>query len=91
MGIETALLAASVAISAGGALMGMKQKKPPAPPPVENPATPAPNARAGGAIVRVGGDDPVDKTEAVPEYSAFQEKRVSGKSLGGLGRSGLGL
>lgn len=91
MGIETALLAASVAISAGGALMGMKQKKPPPPPPVENPATPAPNARAGGAIVRVGGDGEAEKTEAVPEYSAFQEKRVSGKALGGLGRSGLGL
>ena len=91
MGIETALMAASVAISAGGALMGMKQKKPAPPPPVVNPATPAPNAREGGATVRVGGDDPAEKTDAVPEYSAFQEKRVSGKALGGLGRSGLGL
>lgn len=91
MGIETALLAASVAISAGGALMGMKQKKPPAPPPAVNPATPAPNARAGGAVVRVGGDGQKETPEAVPEYSAFQEKRASGKALGGLGRSGLGL
>ena len=72
--------------------MGMKgQKKPPPPPPVENPATPAPNARDGGAIVRVGGDGAAGTPNAVPEYSAFQEKRSSGKALGGLGRSGLGL
>lgn len=90
MGIETILLGASLALSAGTALMGAS-KKPPKPPPVENPATPAPNAREGGAIVRVGGDSKTDQAEAVPEYSAFQEKRLSGKALGGLGRSGLGL
>ena len=90
MGIETVLMAASVAISAGGALMGLKNKPKP-PPPAENPATPAPNARDGGAVVRVGGDGKDETPEAVPEYSAFQERRVSGRALGGLGRSGLGL
>lgn len=91
MGIETILLGAMTAISAGGALLGSKQKKPPPPPPVVNPATPAPTAREGGAIVRVGGDGAAETTEAVPEYSAFQEKRSAGRALGGLGRSGLGL
>jgi hypothetical protein len=89
VGIETILLGASLAFSAGSALMGMK--KPPGPPTPENPATPAPNARAGGAVVRVGGDGANEGTATAPEYSAFQEKRASGKSLGGLGRSGLGL
>jgi hypothetical protein len=90
LGIESILAAAMMGISAGTALLG-RPKKPPPPPPAVNPATPAPNARAGGAIVRVGGDEPTEDKETIPEYQTFQEKRVSGKALGGLGRGGLGL
>lgn len=90
MGIESILASVMMGVSAGAALLG-RPKKPPPPPPAVNPATPAPNARAGGATVRVGGDAPKEDTETTPEYQTFQEKRVSGKALGGLGRGGLGL
>ena len=88
MGIETVLLGG---LMAGASLLGARQKKPPPPPPAATPATPAPTAREGGAIVRVGGDAATKLEETVPEYMAFTEKRSSGKTLGGLGRSGLGL
>lgn len=89
MGIETVLLGG---LMAGTALMGMRsQKKPPPPPAPEVPATPAPTAREGGATVRVGGDGAAKQETTAPEYMAFTEKRSSGKTLGGLGRSGLGL
>lgn len=86
-GWETLLLGALM----GGASMLGGGKKAPAPPPVQNPATPAPTARAGGAVVRAGTDAKKEETEAAPEYMDFAEKRVSGKALGGLGKSGLGL
>ena len=85
-GWETLLLGAL-----GGASLLGKQKKPPTPPSPVVPATPAPTARAGGATVRVGGDTPAEEDAAVAEYMDFTEKRSSGKTLGGLGRSGLGL
>jgi hypothetical protein len=71
-------------------LMGPKEK-PAAPPPVQMPATPAPTSRKPEAEVRVG--DGVDPTNpgATPDYNPFAPRRASGKSLGGLGRGGLGL
>ena len=86
-GWETLLLGA---LGGLGAMLG-RGKKAPAPPPVQNPATPAPTAREGGAVVRAGTDANKEETEAAPEYTGFAEKRMSGKALGGLGRSGLGL
>lgn len=65
---------------------------PPKPPKAEIPASPAPNARAPGATVRVGTGAKDDRTPQGPvERSTFKEQRKSGKSIGGLGRSGLGL
>lgn len=86
--ITMALGAISIASSLFGAAT---MKKPPAPPPAVNPATPAPTARAGEAVVRVGGDGADTSAEAAPEYNNFKETRASGKTLGGLGRGGLGL
>jgi hypothetical protein len=82
------MMMATTAFGAAGSLM---QKKPPAPPKPETPATPAPTARAGEAVVRVGGDGASTTPDNAPEYNQFQETRASGKTLGGLGRGGLGL
>lgn len=77
-------------LSAGSALLGATAKAP-KPPPVVNPATPAPTAREGEAVVRVGGDTATTSEDVAPEYNSFKEKRSEGKTLGGLGRGGLGL
>jgi hypothetical protein len=77
---------------AGGAALFGGSKDPPPPPPVINPPVPQNfTSRAADADVRVG--DGLDKTNttATPQYTGFTEKRVAGKSLGGLGRGGLGL
>ena len=80
------------ALSIGSSLFGAaSMKKPPAPPVPETPATPAPTARAGEAVVRVGGDTADTSADTAPEYNNFTETRASGKTLGGLGRGGLGL
>jgi hypothetical protein len=85
MGIEMAV----AALTAGASLFAAS--KSPKPPKVENPATPAPTARAPGAVVRVGGDSATEQDTTTPDYSILPEKRVSGKALGGLGKGGLGL
>ena len=77
-------------LSAGSTLLGATAKTP-KPPKVENPATPAPTAREGEAVVRVGGDVSTTSDDVAPEYTSFKEKRIEGKTLGGLGRGGLGL
>lgn len=82
------MLTAATALFGG---MSAMSKSAPKPPPVANPATPAPTARAAGATVRVGTNE--KKVEEGPDadYTGFVEKRASGRALGGLGRSGLGL
>lgn len=77
-------------LTAGSTLLGATSKIP-KPPKVENPAAPAPTARQGEAVVRVGGDVASTSEDVAPEYNSFKEKRIEGKTLGGLGRGGLGL
>lgn len=84
MGVETALM---LALGAGGALLSSNAAKPPKP---QMPATPAPTSREPGAQVRVGNKAEINDSTS-PEYNPFQEKRSSGRSLGGLGRGGLSL
>lgn len=86
MGVETALM---LALGAGAGMLGASASAS-KPPKVEMPATPAPTSREPGAQVRVGNKAEIDDSTS-PEYNLFQEKRTSGRSLGGLGRGGLGL
>ncbi len=75
-----------------GSIAGPLLSSPPMPPKAQIPASPAPNARAPGATVRVGTgakDNRSDTTAA--ERSTFVERRKAGTAVGGLGRSGLAL
>jgi hypothetical protein len=66
-------------------------KDTPAPPPPVIPALPPSAARTPGADVKVGDGAATSTNGATPEYQGFNEKRVFGKPLGGLGKGGLGL
>jgi len=79
-------------ISMVGAIAGPLLTPTSKPPKAEIPASPAPNARAPGATVRIGTgaeDDTTKSTNAT--RSTFVEKRKAGNALGNLGRSGLAL
>lgn len=70
------------------------QPKTPEPPKAEVPAIAAPTGRTPGATVRLGAgaDDISNQNSNEPNSpGVFQEKRVSGNSLGNLGKSGLAL
>ena len=76
-----------------GMFMQMGETTPPPPKP-ETPAVAAPTGRTPGAAVRLGnGDEDIDNTlsNESTQPTIFQEKRVSGNSLGNLGKSGLAL
>ena len=76
-----------------GAIAGPLLSSPPKPPKAaEMPASPAPNARASGATVRVG-TGAANETTKTPDAtrSTFVEQRKAGYDVGGLGRSGLAL
>lgn len=83
----------------GGALglfgMFMGQPQQPDPPKVETPAIAAPTSRTPGATVRLGNGDADITNDLNPDNNTatggFVEQRVSGNSLGNLGRSGLAL
>ena len=78
-------------LSAATGLFGaMNQPKPPK---AQLPAPPAPDARAPGAVVRIGqADGANNKASNTPDpNSTLVEKRATGQALGGLGRSGLAL
>lgn len=78
------------ALAGGAALFGGGGDAPKPPPPVIPPTPPSP-ARTPGADVKIGdGVDPT-KGSTTPQYTDFNEKRVFGKPLGGLGKGGLGL
>lgn len=82
---------AATALGAAGSLFGGGGSDAPKPPPPVIPPPPPDAARTPGADVKVGdGVDPTART-TTPQYGSFAEKRVFGKSLGGLGKGGLGL
>lgn len=60
------------------------------PPDAELPATPAPILDSTGATVRINMDD-TDQRGSSSQFIPTELKRSAGKSLGGLGRSGLAL
>lgn len=82
------------ALGAAGGLVGAMQE-PPKPPPVAQPATPAPDTRNPGATVRIGQEDDNKNTQVnAPNAQRGQTlTRSSGKSLGlvPLGRGGLSI
>lgn len=75
-----------------GSIAGPLLSSPPKPPKAEIPATPAPNARAPGATVRVGTGAKDERSEtSAAKRTTFKETRKAGSAVGGLGRSGLAL
>lgn len=76
------------AASLGSALLAPSPAKPP-----PLPAREAATTRAPGATVHVGDGQDRDKNEAenAPGEVQFQEKRLFGRPVGGLGRSGLAI
>lgn len=73
-------------------IAGPLLSSPPKPPKAEIPASPAPNARAPGATVRIGaGADDQRTNSTYAKRSTFKETRKAGTAVGGLGRSGLAL
>lgn len=82
----TALLLGGAA-SLGSSLLA---PKPAAPPPI--PASTPGQARAPGAKVRVGDGQDDETTDNGPiQLTPQEDKRVFGRPVGGLGRSGLAL
>lgn len=84
-------LTLGLAAVSGAAMLfsGGDEAAPPPPPPAVAQA-PA-KAREPDAEVRLGDGTKKTKASAAPAFDGFTEKRVAGKSLGGLGRGGLGL
>jgi hypothetical protein len=78
------------ALGGAAALFGNKGDNP-APPPAVIPAPATSTARTPGADVKVGDGATTTAASASPTYQTFDEKRVFGKPLGGLGKGGLGL
>lgn len=73
--------------SGGAALLG---NKPAAPPPI--PATAPEAAKKPGATVRVGDGQDKNAVEGAPVALVDQtERRVFGRPVGGLGKSGLSI
>jgi len=81
------------ALGLAGSMMAMSQPAPPKPPPAETPALAAPLAKDAGATVRLGDSDNniTNNLSNESETKPFVERRVSGTSLGNLGKSGLAL
>jgi hypothetical protein len=78
------------ALGGAAALFG-KGNDSPAPPPAAVPTPTLSTARTPGADVKVGDGVNPNTNSTSPTYNAFDEKRVFGKPLGGLGKGGLGL
>lgn len=75
----------------GGAASLFGGKDTPEPPPAKAPALAPPDARDPGAKVLVGDGASSNSNSSTPRFDGFTNKRTTGKSLGGLGRGGLGL
>lgn len=73
----------------GSAAAGL-MANPATPPEAQLPAVPAPILDNTGADVRINMDD-TDQRGSSSQFIPTELKRSSGKSLGGLGRSGLAL
>lgn len=82
---------AMLALTAATTAATVMTNKAPTMPAVENPATPAPNARDSAAQVKIGADDTNKDPNTPADYNGFTPKRVAAQTLGGLGRGGLGL
>lgn len=82
---------AMLAMTAATSAATLMSTKSPSMPAVENPATPAPTARDSAAQVKIGADDTNKDPNTPANYNGFTPTRVQAQTLGGLGRSGLGL
>ena len=85
------ITAVMAAVGGAAALFGGGKDSPPPPPPPVIPALAPSAARTPGADVKIGDGVKTASTSGTPDYAGFNEKRVFGKPLGGLGKGGLGL